>query len=75
MMFLIKAGDSHADVQWLLYLQDHGCYCMNKQASPLHRCSEVTISARSWLLLYEQTSVTLLHRCLVVTNCMVLDGL
>ena len=39
------------------------------------RCSVVTISARSWLLLYEQTSVTVLHRCLVVTNCMVLDGL
>ena len=25
MMLLIKAGDSLTDVQWLLYLQDHGC--------------------------------------------------
>ena len=27
-MLLIKAGDPLTDVQWLLYLQDHGCHCM-----------------------------------------------
>ena len=27
-MLLIKAGDPLTDVQWLLYLQDHGCHCI-----------------------------------------------
>ena len=27
-LLLIKAGDPHTKLQWLLYLVDHGCYCM-----------------------------------------------
>ena len=30
------------DVQWLLYLQDHGCYCNTSRCVTFHRCSVVT---------------------------------
>ena len=39
-------GDSPTDVQWLLYLQDHGCYCMlfdTSRCDPFQRCSVVPI--------------------------------
>jgi len=47
MMLSIKAGDSLADVQWLLYIfTNYGCYCMHalwyKQVGPISRCSVVT---------------------------------
>ena len=44
---MLICGDS---VQWLLYLQNHGCYCRLFNGDPYNdACSVVTISARSWL--------------------------
>ena len=55
LMLLIKAGDSLTDVQWLLYISKIMVViaCSLIQAGvTLYRCSVVTISARSWLLVH-----------------------
>ena len=46
MMLLIEVGDLLTDVQWLLYLQDCGCYCMLFDTS---RC-DLSHADIQWLL-------------------------